>query len=63
MVDLFYIKLDEVTRDYVENVSDNLVRSARLMPWVQQDMKHIDFKNEEPGNEHFEVSCSVLTIN
>lgn len=46
---------DEVARNFVDHVADDCVRSARLLPWVHQDMKHVDFKNEEPSTEHFET--------
>ncbi|XP_005101996.1 tubulin--tyrosine ligase-like protein 12 [Aplysia californica] len=45
---------DEVTRNYVENQADSAVRSAKLVPWVPCDLKHVSFKNEEPSLEHFQ---------
>ncbi|RZF45052.1 hypothetical protein LSTR_LSTR002013 [Laodelphax striatellus] len=44
---------EEVTRDYVEGFSDELVRQCLLMPWFPRDFKDINFLPVEPSAEYF----------
>ncbi|XP_050392329.2 tubulin--tyrosine ligase-like protein 12 isoform X1 [Patella vulgata] len=46
-------KGDEVTRNYVENTSDPLVRQAKLLPWKPIDMTDVDCTQEEPDEAFF----------
>lgn len=51
---------DEVTRDFVENVTKPLIRQARLLPWIPTDMTDVSYTQEEPDMLFFTVLNLVL---
>lgn len=51
-----FIFADELSRDYVENVTDDLVKKARLLPWKPERMTFIDSTQVEPPESFFEVN-------
>uniref|UniRef100_A0A1B6J2G9 Tubulin--tyrosine ligase-like protein 12 SET-like domain-containing protein n=1 Tax=Homalodisca liturata TaxID=320908 RepID=A0A1B6J2G9_9HEMI len=44
---------DDVTRDYVESITDDLERKARLIPWKEISLRNIPFTQTEPAEEYF----------
>lgn len=44
---------DEVTRDYVPNITDLKRRKALLLPWLPADFKHVSYQQAEPDPEFF----------
>ena len=53
--------LDEVTRDYVPNITDSDRRKALLLPWIPCDLKHISYQQSDPGPKYFSV-CMLLYV-
>ncbi|CAG5121659.1 unnamed protein product [Candidula unifasciata] len=45
---------DEATRDFVDGELDPAKRSARLIPWMPQDMTDISFTQVEPDVSYFQ---------
>lgn len=52
-------KGDEVLRDYVFGISDEIERRARLLPWIPSSFKAIDFLQSEPSEDYF-ISGRIL---
>lgn len=46
-------KGDEVLRDYVVGINDDIERRARLLPWLPSSFKAIDFIQSEPSEDYF----------
>lgn len=46
-------KGDEVCRDYVVGITDDIERKARLLPWSPSSFKAIDFSQSEPSEDYF----------
>lgn len=46
-------KGDEVLRDYVVGITDDIERRARLLPWIPSSFKAIDFLQSEPSEDYF----------
>lgn len=52
-------KGDEVLRDYVFGIADEIERRARLLPWITSSFKAIDFLQSEPSEDYF-ISGRIL---
>lgn len=52
-------KGDEVLRDYVFGIADEIERRARLLPWIPSSFKAIDFLQSEPSEDYF-ISGRIL---
>lgn len=52
-------KGDEVLRDYVFGIADEIERRARLLPWIPSSLKAIDFLQSEPSEDYF-ISGRIL---
>lgn len=52
-------KGDEVLRDYVFGIADEIERRARLLPWIPFSFKAIDFLQSEPSEDYF-ISGRIL---
>lgn len=52
-------KGDEVLRDYVFGIADEIERRARLLPWIPASFKAIDFLQSEPSEDYF-ISGRIL---
>ncbi|XP_046584375.1 tubulin--tyrosine ligase-like protein 12 [Haliotis rubra] len=46
---------EEVTRDYLPNVRDALVRRARLTPWIDDDLTDVSCEQTEPDMSYFQA--------
>ncbi|GLV42208.1 Tubulin tyrosine ligase-like 12 [Carabus blaptoides fortunei] len=44
---------EQVTRDFVESISDETTRKAQLMPWIKSDFTDVDFTQIEPDELYF----------
>ena len=59
----FNIPTDEVTRDYVPNITDLKRRKALLLPWLPADFKHVSYQQAEPDPEFFGVCIWATKTN
>ncbi|XP_054262402.1 tubulin--tyrosine ligase-like protein 12 [Macrosteles quadrilineatus] len=46
-------KGDEVTRDYVEGITDEAYKRAHLLPWIHHSFRDVSFYQTEPQEEYF----------
>ena len=46
---------DEVTRDFTGGIIDEDLRKARLLPWFENDLTNVNWRQEEPDSKYFEV--------